>query len=182
MSYVFKILLCGPAAVGKTSLVDRFISKKFKEEYKLTVGVDCVIKEIDLPSGNKVSLSIWDIAGQQRFEFIRKLYYEGARGILLVFDLTRPETYDEVVNLWLKEARDATKTADLPFVLIGNKLDLVSITGEMIDRGAARAFAEQEGSTYIETSAVDGTMVDEAFLELAQRMVHTGRVKAGLDT
>ncbi|MFX1257850.1 MAG: Rab family GTPase, partial [Promethearchaeota archaeon] len=94
-SFKLKVLLTGAAAVGKTSLVQRFIKNRFAANYKLTVGVDILTKDVEFRPGEIATLSIWDIGGQQRFEFIRSTFYKGAAGALLVFDLTREQTYTE---------------------------------------------------------------------------------------
>ena len=168
-SFKLKVLLTGAAAVGKTSLVQRFIKNRFAANYKLTVGVDILTKDVEFRPSEIATLSIWDIGGQQRFEFIRSTFYKGAAGALLVFDLTREQTYTET-RKWLTEIRQFAGQ-DIPFVLIGNKLDLIEDVGEVIDRDEARSFAEGEGSIYIETSAKSGINVDESFTELTRRII-----------
>jgi small GTP-binding protein len=167
-SYKLKVLLCGPAGVGKTSLIMRFIKSKFQTDYKLTVGVDILTKDVELSNDNICTLSIWDIGGQERFSFIRSTFYKGAAGALLVFDLSRAATWDEIKN-WRAEVKQFA--GDIPFVLIGNKLDLLADVGEVIDRDEARAYAESQGSEYIETSAKDNLNVDQAFIALTKKIV-----------
>jgi small GTP-binding protein len=168
-SFKLKVLLCGAAAVGKTSLVQRFIKNRFAANYKLTVGVDILTKDVEFRQGEIATLSIWDIGGQQRFEFIRSTFYKGAAGALLVFDLSRAQTYQEI-RKWLTEVRQFAGE-NIPFVLIGNKADLIEDVGEVIDRNEARNLAESEGSIYLETSAKTGQSVDESFTELTRRII-----------
>ena len=170
-SFKLKVLLTGAAAVGKTSLVQRFIKNRFAANYKLTVGVDILTKDVNFRDSEVATLSIWDIGGQQRFEFIRSTFYKGAAGALLVFDLTREQTYTET-RKWLTEIRQFAGEG-IPFVFIGNKADLLEDVGEVIDRAEAKSYAENEGSIYIETSAKTGVNVDEAFTELTRRIIDT---------
>ena len=170
-SFKLKVLLTGAAAVGKKRLVQRIIKNRFAENYKLTVGVDILTKDVEYKPGEVATLSIWDIGGQQRFEFIRSTFYKGAAGVLLVFDLTREQSFVETKK-WLTEIRQFSNE-NIPFVLIGNNVDLLEDVGEVIDREEARAFAEKEGGIYIETSIKTGANVDEAFSELTHRIIES---------
>ena len=167
-SYKLKVLLCGPAGVGKTSLIMRFIKSKFQTDYKLTVGVDILTKDVELANDNICTLSIWDIGGQERFSFIRSTFYKGAAGALLVFDLSRAATWDEIKN-WRAEVKQFA--GDIPFVLIGNNLDRLAEVGDVIDRDEARAYAESQGSEYIETSSKNNLKVAQAFIALTKKIV-----------
>ena len=164
--FVFKIILIGPGAVGKTSLLQRFVHNKFSEGYSLTIGVDFLSKEVETSPGEKSRLTIWDVGGQDRFKFMRSRFYDGSSGALLVFDLSRAQTYKEV-RKWLKEFRQFAGSK-VPFLLIGNKSDLIADIGEVVDRDEARKFAENENSIYIETSAKTGDNVEKSFIELVK--------------
>jgi small GTP-binding protein len=169
-SFKLKILLTGAAASGKKELINRFIKNRFQQNYKLTVGVDILTKDVEFKPNEIATLSIWDIGEQQRFEFIRSTFYKGAAGAMLVFDLTREQTYFESKK-WLAEIRQYTHQK-IPFVFIGNKLELLDEVGERVNRAEARRFAVDEGGIYIESRTKTGENVDHAFTELAQRIIN----------
>jgi Ras-related protein Rab-11A len=167
-SYKLKVILTGRDLV-KSMIIQRIINNRFSANYKLTVGVDILTKDVEYKPGEVATLSIWDIGGQQRFEFIRSTFYKGAAGALLVFDLTREQTYIET-RKWLTEIRQFSNE-NIPFVLIGNKADLIEDVGDVIDREEARAFAEREDGLYVEASPNDIKVVEDAFNALTRRIV-----------
>jgi len=167
--YKLKILLTGSDAAEKSELITNFIKSKFKLDYKKTIGVEIFTKELEYEPGKTALLSIWDIGGEKRFEFIRSTFYKGASAALLVFDLTREETYEEIKK-WLSEIKKSTGK-DFPLVLIGNKLDKIEEVGFHIDRDEARAFAKKEGITYIETGTKPGELIENTFLKLARKII-----------
>ena len=112
---------------------------------------------------------IWDIGGQEKFRFLHQHFYKGTKGALLIFDLTRDQTFREMEE-WISEVYK-TLGEKIPLVLIGNKLDLVEEIGDVVNREEARSFAEKESRIYIETSAKSGQNVEEAFTELTKRMI-----------
>lgn len=167
-----KITLCGDYAVGKTSVCRRFSGKSFKKSYKPTVGVDIHTKSIKV-GGLRVELQIWDMAGQSRFESVLPQYFEGSKGTLIVFDLTRRESFKSIPK-WLKKVRNK---ADRPSaVLIGNKSDLETLRS--IDKTEAEEILDEFSLyDYIETSAKEGDNIHEAFRTLVEAILRKARGK-----
>ena len=171
--YVFKTLLLGDGAVGKTSLISQFTKGFIKKDYKMTIGVDIFSKVVNTDEGT-VKLSVWDLAGQERFKAVRSAFFGGTAGALLVFDLTRIVTFKNLVG-WLEELYKYG-APNAPVVLIGNKVDLPHL--REVRREDAEWFAQEIGSEYIETSAKTGEHVEEAFNTLTTEMVHNSIEKA----
>ncbi len=167
--YTFKLIVIGPAAVGKSSLIRRFVENKFSLHYKFTIGVDFMTKTLDYEPGKSAKLTLWDIGGQERFKVLRRSFYEGTNGALVVFDLSRANTFTKMKE-WLSDARQSIER-DFPVIIIGNKSDLIPEIGEIIDRKEPLQFAQAENCIYIETSAKTGDNVDNAFLDLTRKMV-----------
>ena len=167
--YSFKLIVIGPAAVGKSSLIRRFVENKFSLHYKFTIGVDFMTKTIEFEPGKSAKLTLWDIGGQERFKVLRRSFYEGTNGALIVFDLSRANTFTKMKE-WLSDARQSIEN-DFPVIILGNKSDLIPEIGEIIDRNEPLKYAKAENSTYIETSAKTGNNVDNAFLDLTQKMI-----------
>ncbi|MFX1513985.1 MAG: Rab family GTPase [Promethearchaeota archaeon] len=119
---LMKICLLGDGAVGKTSLRERYLGKGFKSGYTMTIGADFAVKESNV-DGNEIKFQIWDLAGQPRFSSVRELYYKGSVGGLLVYDCTRPESYQNLDG-WIEELWKNNGRGKLPLVLIANKVDL----------------------------------------------------------
>ncbi len=164
-----KVVMIGAGGSGKTALVNRFLTHKFSEEYIVTIGSQFAVKTVAIETANGrsvvVKMLVWDLAGQQRFDFIRGSYYRGSKGALLVFDTTRKSTWIEL-NKWLIEIDEALGER-IPIILLANKTDLVEhrvITSEM----AMDFVHENNLNGYLETSALTGQNVEEAFSLLAK--------------
>jgi len=164
--YLFKFIIIGDAACGKSCILHRFIDDKFKKESTHTIGVEFGSKIIEV-GGQHVKLQIWDTAGQERFRSVTRSYYRGAAGAVLVYDITSRESYNHV-NSWLEDAR-ALANPDIAIVLVGNKIDLAS-EREVTFMEASR-FAQENDLIFLETSALTGEGVQEVFLKCARTIL-----------
>merc|ERR1711916_279961 len=170
--YLFKLLLIGDSGVGKSCLLLRFADDTYTESYISTIGVDFKIRTIEL-DGKTIKLQIWDTAGQERFRTITSSYYRGAHGIIVVYDVTDQESFNNVKQ-WLHEI-DRYACENVNKLLVGNKSDLT--TKKVVDTTTAKEFAGQLGIPFLETSAKNATNVENAFMtmaaEIKNRMVNT---------
>lgn len=167
-AFRFKIIVCGDPEVGKTSTVLRFTNKAFRRTYIPTVGVNISEKVVFLKDQNaKIEYVIWDLAGQSKFQLMRKHFYKGADGLLLIFDLTRPPTFKNVAG-WYQDIKASLKT-DLFGFMIGNKADLVD--QRKVNPKEIAALAKELKLDYIEASAFSGANVDNAFHKLAESLI-----------
>ena len=165
-SYKLKLILIGLLNAGIDKPLNRIIKNRFAANYKLTVGVDILTKDIEFKPLEVATLSIWDIGGQQRFEFIRSTFYKGASGALLVFDLTREGIILEI-RKWLKEIFQTA--GKIPFLLIGNnvRLEKDSIT----KREQIYDLIKTQGGMYIELNPEDIKTIETGLLELINQII-----------
>jgi len=175
--YLFKLLLIGDSGVGKSCLLLRFADHTYTESYISTIGVDFKIRTIDL-DGKTIKLQIWDTAGQERFRTITSSYYRGAHGIIVVYDVTDMESFNNVKQ-WLAEI-ERYACEGVNKLLVGNKCDLVQ--KKVVDYEMAKAFADSLDIPFLETSAKNATNVEKAFLtmaaEIKNRIANQPQVKA----
>jgi len=160
--YLFKLLLIGDSGVGKSCLLLRFADDTYTESYISTIGVDFKIRTIEL-DGKTIKLQIWDTAGQERFRTITSSYYRGAHGIIVVYDVTDQESFNNVKQ-WLQEI-DRYACENVNKLLVGNKCDLTN--KKVVDYTSAKEYADQLGIPFLETSAKNATNVEQAFMTMA---------------
>jgi len=179
-SRIFKVILLGDGSVGKTSLRQVYMGENFKKRYHATLGADFSLKKFEL-DGEEIQLQIWDLAGQPKFSAVRNKYYLNSSGLLLVFDLTRPETFENIPN-WLNEYLDGSDDTLVPIILIGNKHDLIEnknyqispdeiqqYVDELREWGESRS--ENFSINFAMTSARYHLNVDPSFKGLTKMMI-----------
>uniref|UniRef100_A0A2P2IP01 Ras-related protein RABA3 n=1 Tax=Rhizophora mucronata TaxID=61149 RepID=A0A2P2IP01_RHIMU len=165
VDYVFKVVVIGDSAVGKTQLLSRFTKNEFCFDSKSTIGVEFQTRTVSI-KGKVVKAQIWDTAGQERYRAVTSAYYRGALGAVLVYDITKRPTFDHVAR-WVEELR-AHADNSIVITLIGNKADLVD--QRAVPTEDAVEFAEDQGLFFSETSALSGDNVDRAFLRLLEEI------------
>ena len=163
--YLFKIVILGESQVGKSSLLKRLCDGTFTENMRSTQGLADKRHEIEILN-RKVSLHIWDTAGQEKYRGINRMYYRGAAGAILAFDITKLESFNKL-ETWLKEFKLEVEDGEL--ILIGNKLDLQE--ERQVSQETARNFALRNGMIFLETSAKTDTGVFEAFSKLGENIL-----------
>ena len=167
VSYLFKLVFLGEGAVGKTSLVGRFVYDSFEGDYLATIGTDIHLKMIQVED-TTVKLVIWDIAGQDNFAQLRRAYYMNASGAFFVYDTTRPETINRIDD-WIHALHAVT--GEIPLVLIENKVDLESAIPQEVKDSVMSKYNVK----IIPTSAKEDTNVEEAFKEMTAKILAKAR-------
>ena len=163
--YLFKLLLIGESGVGKTCVLFRFSDDAFNSSFISTIGIDFKIRTIELED-KKIKLQIWDTAGQERFRTITTAYYRGAMGIMIVYDITNPKSFENVKN-WIKNIEE-NASDDVELMLLGNKCDMED--SRAVTREQGEKLALEYGIPFMETSAKANINVEEAFFQLAKNI------------
>mmetsp|Transcript_23187 Transcript_23187/g.23838 ORF Transcript_23187/g.23838 Transcript_23187/m.23838 type:complete len:211 (+) Transcript_23187:50-682(+) len=172
LDHVFKILLIGDAGVGKSSILLQFTDGYFNDNLQSTIGVDFKVKVMDVagPDGRpkRVKVTIWDTAGQERFRTLTSSYYRGAQGIILVYDVTRKETFDSL-SMWLQEVEQFSMGGgkDVVKLLVGNKVD----QPRSVSRDDAGEWAKSRGMLFMEASAKTKEGIAQVFNEVVQKIL-----------
>ena len=165
--YIIKILTLGDASVGKSSIVLRYSENKFNEAWLSTIGVDSKRKIVKI-KGESVKVSIWDTAGQEKFQSIVKQYYNGANGVLLIFDITNKKSFDKI-NFWYKDLKQSVNIDEVFVCLVGNKIDLEDI--RVISKEEAEEYAKENNMYYLEVSAKTGEGIKELFDDATNKVM-----------
>lgn len=161
IDYVFKIVLIGDSAVGKSQLLARFSRNEFSLDSKSTIGVEFQTRTLVVDQ-KTIKAQIWDTAGQERYRAVTSAYYRGAVGAMLVYDISKRQSFDHIAR-WLEELRGHADN-NIVIMLVGNKSDLENIRA--VPTEDAKEFAEKENLFFMETSALEATNVEPAFLTI----------------
>jgi len=170
--FFYKVCIVGDSEVGKTTLIQQYLKRRFVPNAQRTIGSNFFVKYVKIPNvDNVLTLQVWDLAGQPRFRWVRYAFYKGAKGIVYTFDLTRRETFDSLVT-WKEEVE--SKIGVQPNILVGNKFDLLNRETRIIKLEDTNNLKQVlTASEYFETSAKLGTKVDDVFSKLALEMYNT---------
>ena len=167
---VFKVALIGDGGVGKTAIRERYLGKNFNPEYLLTIGADFAMCDETI-NGKPIRYQIWDLAGQKRFDGVREAYYRGCVGALLVYDISRPESFYNMPK-WINELWTKNGFGRVPIIVVANKIDLIDHVDSYISSKDGYTFAFQLNQVtepsgfschFIETSAKTGENISNAF-------------------
>ena len=167
---IFKIVLIGDSSVGKTNILSKYISDEYDPDTQATIGVELSTKNYTFDN-NEVKVQIWDTAGQEKYRSITSSYYKGAHGCLLVYDITRKVTFENI-DKWLAEIKLSSNN-EINMVLIGNKCDLEDKREVSIEE--AQNKAKLLNMAFMETSALNGTNVEKAFNELVNNVYQNNK-------
>ncbi|KAF9331525.1 hypothetical protein BGZ93_005900 [Podila epicladia] len=176
---LLKVIILGESGVGKTSLMNQYVNKKFSNQYKATIGADFLTKEVPIDD-RLVTMQIWDTAGQERFQSLGVAFYRGADCCVLVFDVNNAKSF-ETLESWRDEfliQASPNNPENFPFVVIGNKIDMDE-SKRMVSQKRAMAWCQSKGNIpYFETSAKEAINVEQAFQTIAKNALqHEVNVK-----
>ena len=162
----FKVVLVGEAGVGKTSIISQFIDQVFEEELQTSTGGSFSSKEIFFDNGKSLKLEIWDTAGQERYRSLTKIFYKNSSCAILVYDITKKQTFDELKNYWIGQIKESAPK-DIMLAIVGNKEDLLD--KEQVDENEARDFAKENNALFFSTSAKNSNAINQLFIDIGKK-------------
>lgn len=168
--HIFKILILGDTGVGKTSIMNQYVNKRFSGQYKATIGADFMTKNV-VVDDKSVTLQVWDTAGQERFQSLGVAFYRGSDACVLVFDITSEKTFDNL-NMWKEEfltQASPKNPDDFPFIILGNKCDEQS--QRVVSEMKINYWCKTRNLPYFGISAKDNINIEQAFTELVKKCV-----------
>ncbi|EEB11071.1 GTP-binding nuclear protein RAN1, putative [Pediculus humanus corporis] len=176
--HLYKILVVGELGTGKTSIIKRYVHQFFSQHYRATIGVDFALKVLNWDSNTIIRLQLWDIAGQERFGNMTRVYYKEAVGAFIVFDVTRSATFDAVVK-WKEDLDSKVQLSDgspIPCILLANKCDQPK-EGLVNNKNKMDEYCKEKGfSTWYETSAKENINIEEASRSLVNKILQNDKM------
>ena len=170
----FKVGLVGESGVGKTSIITQFIDQTFQEDQQSTTGGTFSTKSVVCDNGKTLKFEIWDTAGQERYRSLTKMFYKDANAAVLVFDITRQDSFEELQNYWAQQIKECSPP-EIILAVAANKSDLIN--KEAVDEEKSRAFANELGAIYVSTTATTVESINELFIEIAKKYTNATDIK-----
>ena len=170
----FKVVLVGESGVGKTSIITQFIDQTFQEDQQSTTGGTFSTKSVVCDNGKTLKFEIWDTAGQERYRSLTKMFYKDANAAVLVFDITRKDSFEELQNYWAQQIKECSPP-QIILAVAANKSDLID--HEAVDEEQARKFAEDLGAIFVSTTATQIDPVNDLFIQIAKKYTGSNEIK-----
>ena len=168
----FKVVLVGESGVGKTSIITQFIDQEFQADQQSTTGGTFSTKTVICDNGRTLKFEIWDTAGQERYRALAKMFYKDANAAVLVYDVTRQASFDELKSYWAEQVKD-NAPADIILAIAGNKDDLEA----EVDETNAREYAKELGAIYANTTATTSQSINALFIEIAKKYTGSNEIQ-----
>jgi len=162
----FKIVLIGESGVGKTSIISQFVDQIFEDDLQTSTGGSFSSKTLTFNNGKTIKLEIWDTAGQERYRALTKIFYKNALAAVLVYDITRKQSFEELKNYWIKQIKESAPE-NIILAIAANKSDLLD--REQVNEDEARNFAKENNALFYETSAKNSIGVNELFIGIGKK-------------
>ena len=170
----FKVVLVGESGVGKTSIITQFIDQTFQEDQQSTTGGTFSTKSVVCDNGKTLKFEIWDTAGQERYRALTKMLYKDANAAVLVYDITRKDSFEEIQNYWSNQIKESSPPGII-LAVAANKSDLID--HEAVDEEQARKFAEDLGAIFVSTTATQIDPVNDLFIQIAKKYTGSNEIK-----
>ena len=161
-----KVVLLGESAVGKTSIITRFVENKFKQDTMSSLSANFVSKKIEIGNNKSIKFDIWDTAGQEKYRALAKIFYQDSKIVILVYDITNKNSFNELKNYWYEKVKE-NSSSDVIFAIAGNKCDLYE--KEEVEKTEGEKFAKEIGAIFHETSALNSNGINELFTDIAMK-------------
>ena len=169
----FKVVLVGESGVGKTSIITQFIDQTFQEDQQSTTGGTFSTKSVICDNGKTLKFEIWDTAGQERYRSLTKMFYKDANAAVLVYDITRKDSFEELQNYWAEQIKESSPS-NIILAVAANKSDLFN--KEAVDEDEARKFAESLGAIYASTTATTVESINDLFIQIAKKYTGSNEI------